>query len=244
MQAALRSISAAGFLVFLAVAIASFLGPRFFERQAKQYLAERLRAEVSRKYPSLAGGGALEGVTDHLRARAGEARELLQSGYPDAIGALVSSLCKHDCGHGSRWAALVRDLLQEHVKRLEAGLDRVKEWAQGRFDELIDRILRDVRIFALTNSLMFALAFLAASVERPSRALLVIAGALSIGAAAGTGLYLFAQDWLHIILFADYVGWIYVVWVALIVAAELDLLLNRGRVVGGLLGGVAFASLE
>src|SRR3954468_2257870 len=130
MQAALRSISAAGFLVFLAVAIASFAGPRFFERQAKQSLVERLRAEVSRKYPSLPPGGGLEGVTRQLQARAGVARDLLQSGYPDVVGALVSSLCKHDC-HGSRWAALARDLLQERLQRLEAGLGRVKDWAQG-----------------------------------------------------------------------------------------------------------------
>jgi hypothetical protein len=67
----------------------------------------------------------------------------------------------------------------------------------------------------------------------------LISGALIVGATAGTLLYVFGQSWLQTILFSQYAGGAYVVWVALIVAAELDVLFNRGRVVGSLLGGIA-----
>src|SRR5205814_6041666 len=165
-------VSAAGFLLFMAVAIASFAGPRFFERHAKQVLVERLREEIGKNYPALAPAGALEGLAIRLQAGAVENRRLLESRYPHAVGVLLESLCKHDCGDRTQWAALVRDLLQERLERLESGLERVRRWTQGRFDELIDRILRDVRVFALTNTLMFLLAFLAvSSSERPPRAL-------------------------------------------------------------------------
>jgi hypothetical protein len=216
MRTALRSVSAAGLLLFLAVAIATFATPRFFERQARHYLVERLRAETVERYPGLSG---------------------VEAG-------LLAALCKHDCAEPAGLPALVRAALarvaaQDRVHRLEEGLDRVKRWAQGRFDALVDRFLRDVRIFALTNALMFLLAFLVLAADPPPRVALIVSGALIAGAAAGTALYLFAQDWLQTFIFSDYLGATYAIWVALIVAAELDVLLNRARLLGSLVGGWA-----
>lgn len=212
MRTAVRSISAVGCLTFLALFVATLAGPRLVERHARQYLIERVGEEAQRNHPAL--------------SRLGAAVAELQA---------LSALCKHDCLE--RPAAAHNPLLSW----ARGGLDRVRDWAQGRFTEMIDRVLRDVRIFALTNALMFLLAFLAASADPAPRALTIIAAALVVGAAIGTGLYVFGQDWLYTILFADYVGAAYVVWVVLIVAAELDLLLNRGRIIGALVEGVVSA---
>jgi hypothetical protein len=122
---------------------------------------------------------------------------------------------------------------------LKAPSDRVRRWTEERVDRIVARVVRDVQVFAVTNAVMFLLAFLMASAETPARAVTIIAGALVAGATAGTWLYLFAQSWLHTVLFSDYVGAAYVGWVALIVAAELDVLLNRARVTNAVLGGIA-----
>jgi len=236
MRTALRAASAAGCLIFLGVAALSFAGPRFFERRAKTYLVERLRGEVVEKHPALAAAD-LDGAIARLREHAETTRKLLESRYPDALGLALASLCKHDCEQAPL-TALVRDVLHERLQRLEGGIDRLRRWAQGRFDELIDRLLRDVRIFALTNAVMFLLAFLMASADPLPRAVRLISGALMAGAAAGTLLYVFGQNWLQIFIFSDYAGFAYVAWVALIVGAELDVLFNRGRVTQTLLHAV------
>jgi hypothetical protein len=212
MRAALRSVSAAGLLLFLAVAVATFAGPRFFERQARAYLVERLRSEAVEMFP------ALRGIDVEL----------------------APVLCKYDCAGPGRLPALLRTavgrlVLPDRLHRASEGFDRARAWAQQRFDGLVERLLRDVRLFALTNALMFLLAFLMASAEPLSRAVKIVSGALIGGATAGTLLYVFGQDWLQTLLFSTFFGWVYVVWVALIVAVELDILLNRARVLGSLL---------
>jgi hypothetical protein len=208
MRPALRSISAAGCLLFLGLSVATLAGPRFFERRAKQYLVERLGAEVEQRYHGLR---------------------------------VLDTLCKHDCGlrAGQTWGA-VRAWLPNG---LELAWMRVRDRVQARFDTMIDRLLRDVRIFAGTNALMFLLAFLAASSDPAPRALTVISGALIASATLGTALYLFAQNWLTTLLFGDYLGWGYLVFVVVIVAAELDLLLNRGRLLAALGEGIGWAGL-
>ena len=52
---------------------------------------------------------------------------------------------------------------------------------------------------------------------------------------------MFAQNWLQTLIFSDYVGTTYIVWVGLIVGVELDLLLNRGRLVAAFVSSVAGA---
>lgn len=62
------------------------------------------------------------------------------------------------------------------------------------------------------------------------------------------GLYLFQHNWLHTIVFGDYVGWGYFAYLGIVGVLLGDLLLNRGRVnarivssIGGIFGSGALA---
>ena len=55
---------------------------------------------------------------------------------------------------------------------------------------------------------------------------LAILGAVGL---AG-GLYLFNQDWLHTIVFGDYLGWGYAAYLAVVALLLADILMNHARV--------------
>jgi hypothetical protein len=60
---------------------------------------------------------------------------------------------------------------------------------------------------------------------------LLLPAVVMVGAVMVTGgLYLFNQDWLHAILFADYVGLAYPVYLACVALLLGDVVLNRARV--------------
>jgi hypothetical protein len=83
---------------------------------------------------------------------------------------------------------------KERPATLEVGLDRLHQWAQGRYDRLVGEILHDLRIFARTNTLMFLLAFIGAySAKAPPRVLTIVSAALSAAAVVGTVLYVRAS---------------------------------------------------
>jgi len=237
----LRVGSAAGFLLFAASLGALVASPESLERRAKEEVVQRLRAEVLQKYPAVGRLGDFEGAADSLRTKAARASRFLQSQGPDLIAVWLLQFCRYDCSDETEMASLVRDIVRERIRSLEVGLDRLQQWAQGRYDELVGEILHDLRIFAGTNTLMFFLAFIGAFSARASpRVLTIVSAALIAGAVVGTLLYVFAQNWLQTLIFSDYVGTSYIVWVGLILGVELDLLLNRGRLVDGfvnLVGG-------
>ena len=66
--------------------------------------------------------------------------------------------------------------------------------------------------------------------RRAGLQLMLPAAALAGGGVVTAGLYLFAQDWLHTILFNDYVGLAYVAWLGVVVLLLDDILGNRARV--------------
>jgi hypothetical protein len=99
-------------------------------------------------------------------------------------------------------------------------------------------LLRDLRVFTGTNAVLFLLAFFVAGSRWAHRRLLLVLSASLVGAALlGTWFYLFQQDWLHTLIYANYVGTAYVVWVGLLLLAELDVLLNKGRLLRALVDG-------
>jgi hypothetical protein len=238
----LRVVSAAGFLLFATLLGALVASPESLERRAKEEVVQRLRAEVLQKYPALGRLGDFEGAAENLRTRAARARRFLQSQGPDLVAAWLSQLCRHDCPDETEMASLVRDIVRERLRTLEIGLDRLHQWAQGRYDQLVGEILYDLRIFAGTNTLMFLLAFIGAYFAKaPPPVLTIVSAALVAAAVAGTVLYLFAQNWLQTLIFSDYVGTTYIVWVGLILGVGLDLLLNRARLVDAFVNAVGGA---
>ena len=55
------------------------------------------------------------------------------------------------------------------------------------------------------------------------------------------GLYLFNQDWLHTIVFGDYLGLGYAAYLALVAAMLADIAFNRARVINVLLNALGAA---
>jgi hypothetical protein len=242
----LRWVVLVGFSTFAAAFAALVVAPDALERQAREYVIGRVRDEMTRQFPTLASaenldriaglGAALRNFAADLAARVPDVRDLLDP--------LFSHLCKYDCldrDGKSDLANAVVSFLGQRLEQVGLAFDRIADFVRGRYDELIGNLVRDLRIFTAVNAALFALAFFALrSSERgrspatakagTERAAVTVAAILVITALAGAALYLFAQRWLFTILFADYVGYGYLVWVAAVGAVLSDIAFNRGRV--------------
>ena len=93
------------------------------------------------------------------------------------------------------------------------------------------KLVHEFRIFTGTNAAVFALLLVAALI-RPKASLQLLTAALVLLAAAGVTayFYLFQQNWLHTLLFNDYVGMAYVGYLSGVMALLSDLIFNRARV--------------
>jgi hypothetical protein len=230
-------IFAATFALVHACAFALLsVAPAEIERSVRVHLIARIEAEALDRYPALRSVDKYQGLVQTLRTHAGEARAFRDSRQSDVVAELLSHLCRYECDHEGI-AKHIRDLLSREIERTGLALQRVHTWAQGRYAALVSELVLELKIFTGTNAALLFLAFMALR-RSTSRIPLILGGALLTATLLASYLYGFVQDWLLTIVFADYVGALYLVWVALIALLLVDLLLNEGRIVRAVSGAV------
>lgn len=93
------------------------------------------------------------------------------------------------------------------------------------------RLLREFRIFSGSNAIAFLLVGLLAHCKRDAGPQLLVPSACLLLAAAITGvLYVTQQDWLHTLVFGDFVGFAYIAYLAVVGGFLIDIAMNRARV--------------
>lgn len=105
---------------------------------------------------------------------------------------------------------------------------------RAAYMDFATKILREFRIFTAANALVLLLLGVAVVRRRDARlhllppALILVCSAVVIGY-----YYLFRQDWLHAVVFSDYVGLAYFGYLGAAFVLIADILLNRGRMTAG-----------
>ena len=241
------TIGLLGALLFGGAWLAALVAPHWVEQIGRVLVRQEVEKRVGQKLDVL-DQAALVGLARRLGGeqarRAERAARQLREQLPARVAAVTAQMLDRDC--------TCRRAIQRH---LESGLladladatrlqQRVEGLIRTQYMDTAARLVREFRIFTGTNALVFA-ALAAAVLWRPRANvhLLPAAVVLVLAAAVTAWLYLFNQNWLHTVVFGSYVGWAYVAWLGVATALLADVVVNRGRGVSSVLGGLGDFSL-
>ena len=247
MKLALRLIGLAGMAVFGLAFALTFVSPIHVERAARGFVESEIRRHVEgilgiadNAVGETRVGRLAAAPADRFGEKIAALREEVASGLNERIAAEVARLQDLDC--------VCRALLQQgldaateaEIARLESAGPQLSRLIEGKYVEIIADLLGDLRIFTGSNALAF-LAVLCLSIAVPSRAyqLWVPASLLVVATLAASAVYLFGQNWFFTVLYADYAGWSYAVWLALIFALLSDIVLFKARVTSRIINGAS-----
>jgi hypothetical protein len=233
LRALLAAVGLCGALVFGAAWAASLAAPGWVEQLGRALVRQQVEQRVGEKIDAL-DTATLTRLAERLGGeqaqRAARAARQLREGLPAQVAAVTARMLQLDCAcRQNIQRSLERGMLHvlTDARRLQ---QRVDGMIRAQYMDTAARLIGEFRIFTGANALVFAL--LAAAVFcRPRAGAHLLPAALVLLLAAGVtgGLYLFNQNWLHTVVFADYVGWAYLLYLALASALLGDVLLNRGR---------------
>ena len=235
-------LGVAGAVGFGAALAASYVHPGAVESVAR----EVIRAEVEKKARAKVAAlddGFLAGHARRLaREREYEAatwRRNLADGLPRRVAAVVAEMRKLDCECRRMVEAGHRFGIEGRIGAAEQAGERINAFIRTKYMETAAHLTREFRIFTGTNAVVFALLAIAVIVKARAGLHLVPAAILLLVAAGATAyLYLFNQDWLHTIVFAEYVGFGYVAYLGVAFAVISDVLFNHGLVTTAILNAV------
>jgi hypothetical protein len=238
MRAFVLILSALGALIFGSALALSVFDPLLVERAAR----ELVRMEVEHRI-----GGKLDALSDSkiagLARRALERTDLDIEGSRNAIRSDVSQRVAHvvanmldaDCECRRRIATYLANAEQQRIGSLFEARERLGGLIEAAYASVSQSLLREFRIFTASNGAAFALLGLITLLRRRASVQLLLPALVLVGTVTITGsLYLFNQDWLHTIVFGQYLGLgysLYLLGVALLLA---DIAFNRARAVTGI----------
>lgn len=246
MRRIILGFSLAGtFLFGLAFAI-SFAQPIRIESVARELLRLEVERQTGARIDALTGTRVAT-FTRQVIARSDAdivaMRAALRTGLPEKTAWVVDDMLDPDCDCRRRLASAVDAGTRLHLRALEGMRGRLQAMIESSYAEVSTRLLREWRVVTLSNAVAFALLGAVTLARRGPALQLALPAAVIGGAVVATGAcYLFAQDWLHTIVFGSYVGLAYAGWLAAVALLLADVAFNRARVVNGVLQAVGAAA--
>jgi hypothetical protein len=233
------TIGVVGFLFFALAFFASWANPGFVEQIAKQIIRFQVEEQVHEK---------VEAIDSHFLAKqatifahkytddiAQTKRQLAQQ-LPARIAEVIAEMQNLDCECRKKIETNIRERFEWRISSATQAKERLTTLIRSKYMETARQLTREFRIFTGTNAIVFGLLLIATMVKRQAGLhLLPSAFVLLLAAAITAYLYLYNQNWLHTLVFSDFVGFAYVGYLAGVFALLCDILFNRARVTAELL---------
>lgn len=237
MKAALRLIGCMGVILFGLAFALTVLSPIQVERAARTFIQSQIERHVRDQLaivPVGAGETRARRLADVLaqrhEAEIEALREELATDLSTRIVAEVDRMQDLSCECRQRMLQRLNAAVL-HVSRLERAETQLRRLVEGRYSEIVLELLRDVRIFTGSNLLAFLL-LLALSFAKPRHVRQLFVPGLLLGVAAllASLIYLVGQNWFFTLLYGDFVGLTYGVWLLLIFGLLCDIALFKARI--------------
>jgi hypothetical protein len=227
-------IAVLGTLLFGAAFALSLAKPIWVEQTARNLIRLEVETRLHEKIRSIDSSALAQKAATLAKGYADEvalAKRLLAQRLPQRVAEMMGEMQNLDCECRKKVENRARAGLDWRVTTASAAHERLTGLIRTQYMDTAHKLVREFRIFTGTNAAVFALLLVAALI-RPKASLQLLPAALVLLAAAGvTGyFYLFQQNWLHTLLFNDYVGMGYVGYLSGVMALLSDLIFNRARV--------------
>jgi hypothetical protein len=233
MRPAILLISALGTLFFGMGLLVSLLNPLLIEQAARGVVRIEVERRVGEKVDALSNSrivGFAQKALQKTELDIQRTQEALRQEIPRKVANVLADMLNADCECRRR---LVDRMQQSEDLRLTS-LAQVREnllsLIESAYGSVTSNLMREFRIFCGSNAAAFALLGAVTLLRRRAAFQLLLPAFVLLGAVVTTGgLYLFEQNWLHTIVFGQYVGFAYVLYVAGVALLLADIAFNRAR---------------
>lgn len=223
-----------GSLLFSGAFALSFSKPLLIEQAVREIVRIEVQRRIGATIDNLSNSkitGIAQSVLMQTELDIEQTRQAIHQDLSGKVATVMTNMLDPDCECRQRLLDQVRQGEIEQYSALVHIRERLTGLIESTYASVTQNLMREFRIFTVSNAMAFILLGLIAIVRRGAALQLIVPAVVLTGAVALTSsLYLFGQNWLHTIVFGEYVGLAYIVYLAAVALLLADLLFNRARV--------------
>ena len=230
----LLAVGVIGALFFGTGLMTSFLNPGYVEEVAKDLIRTQVEKKTREKIGAIDSrflAGKAAAFIKKEREEIELAKQQLTAKVPEKVAAVIAEMRNLNCECRRKIEQRTREGFEWKILAATAAQEQLTSLIRTKYMETAEKLTREFRIFTGTNTIVFALLAFAAWFKRGAGMFLIAPAIVLVVAASLTGyMYLFNQNWLHTIVFSNYLGLAYAGYMMIVFALLCDLLFNRARV--------------
>lgn len=224
----LLTIIVAGALLLWSLFALSFLQPVWFEKSVEGVIRYQLQ---NRLEASLGHQEITRKARELLQQKQEQHAQLLRDiTFKKSIDQLIGEMQDPECYCRQVMQDVAPLVIHVSLDKLVHEEAKLKQFLMHEYRNTVEKLLREIRIFTAINALLLSMlatvlftSAYSAWISLPSITLVSFANLLV------AGLYVFQQNWLHAILFGDYLGWGYAFYLLFACIILWDLVFQRAR---------------
>jgi len=248
----LRAFGLVGFILFVPLFVLTFSDPHTVEKSAKSFIEWTLKNEVNEKIDAIQWPQSqtlekfLGSKAKELNQKADEKlaayKLMLKNEVPAMMAEQLAKVRNLDCECRKKWEDRLTGYIQFEIATAEKVKEKLADFTQAKYMEIVEKLTMDVRIFLGINSIVFIILFIASFLKPKATEHLFLPGALLLlSTAISSYFYLFEQNWFYTILYNDYTGFGYLFYLLVIFAILCDIVFNKARVTTEIINALANA---
>lgn len=250
MKPTITIISLIGFLLFGAVFSATYIARKQIEESATSFISKQVEVEVRKHLQGVVAvadkAGQLKFIKNKYSDDIEKIKQYLSSGLPELIAKVVADILDGKVEE-EQIKKGIKKYAGEKISSLAFAIKNIEQLISGKYYETLGSLIQDIRVFSGCNTVLFLIALLISSLKGISQKEALLPTALLLVATIASSLiYILGQDWFYTIIYNDYVGFGYLVYVGIIFVFQSDLIFNKARLtclvldtIGSIASGIA-----
>ena len=241
MRNSILLVSFLGVMIFAAAFVLSLLNPILVERGAREIVRIEVERQVGQRIDVLSNSRVTEFAQKVLRRTSADLQNnwrSIRDELPRQVAYVVANMLNVNCECRKRLVEGLQKVASNHLSLLAEARQGLSVLIESAYASVAANLLREFRIFTASNAAVFAILGLLALVRTRATLQLALLALVLLGTVAiATTVYVFCQNWLHTIVFGQYVGLAYTVYLAAPAFIMSDIAFNRARVTTQLVNG-------
>lgn len=235
MKITLKIIGLLGFILFSTLFIFTYHLPPAVEKSAKNFVIHYIADDLKQNYLNQPTTQLLIDQATQWKNKVLKDQKATQTAIdnklPELIAGTIANTCGYQCEKAKSLQTTVKNAFTSHLTTLKDQQERLTAIIKDKYLEVLDNLKHDLRVFLGTNAVVFAL-LLVLTLLKPQaiRVLFIPALLLSFSTLLAAAFYIFGQDWFYTILYNNYMGFGYLLYISGIFALLIDIAFNKGQI--------------
>ena len=242
----LRGFSILGILLFFPLFLFTFANPHTVEQSAKGFVEWKLKNELNNKIDSIELphsptlekllGAKAKALSKKANIKLATYKKMLKDDIPNIMLNQLAKVHNLDCECRQKWKNRLNKFIKFEITTAQKAKIALANFMQAKYMEIVEKLTLDVRIFLGLNTLVFIFLLLVSFIKPQAIEHLFVPGLLLlVSTIVSSYFYILEQDWFYTILYNDYIGFGYLIYLLIIFAILCDIIFNKARITTNIL---------